>query len=188
MRGYSSHAVGIVMTFALAGCVFDPAGASGDDGAADRADATPGAPDARPLADADVPRADAPPPCPAGWAASGSSCYLVVAQMLAWDAARAACEQAQAHLVIIDDADENERVRALATRFPRWLGATDAANEGTWLWVDGTPAGFTDWALFQPDNFLLNEDCAQQAADGSWNDQDCSGAAAFVCERAASSE
>ncbi len=27
-----------------------------------------------------------------------------------------------------------------------WLGATDAAQEGSWLWQDGTSFAYTNWA------------------------------------------
>ena len=48
-----------------------------------------------------------------------------------------------------------------------WLGASDAATEGSWVWVDGTPLAYSNWgtgAMWQgrsqssePDNYL-NQD------------------------------
>ncbi len=187
MRVGRRHAWLVVTALAVgSACVFDPAGSPAvSDDAPGQADAAPGTPDAaspgtidaRPQGQADA------APCPPGWTPSGSSCYLVVTQALTWDEARDACTLSNAHLVIVNDADENARVRALPGGVAWWIGATDAANESHWLWVDGTPADFTAWAILQPDDFLFNEDCAQQSPDGSWNDFVCTSTAPFVCEQ-----
>ena len=76
----------------------------------------------------------------------------------------------------------------------RWIGATDAAAEGTWLWTDGSPVLFNGasttnpaivrppWDTGQPDN-SGNQDCAQMwQGDGEWDDLGCGDARGFVCE------
>jgi len=66
-----------------------------------------------------------------------------------------------------------------------WIGATDAASEGTWTWVTGETWSYTNWGAGQPDNNTNppfgdsgGEDYAQlvwrngwsSALPGGWND------------------
>jgi Lectin C-type domain len=167
------------MLAAASGCVFDPAGAEPGDGGP--IVVPPDGADAEVPRDIDAGRADASL-CPPGWVAGGTSCYLPVTATVSWTAARDACLANNAHLVIIDNGEENVRVAALAVDTAWWIGATDAETEGTWLWVDGSALVFVAWASGQPDNFFFVEDCAQQKPDGSWNDRNCTVNAAYVCE------
>ena len=52
-----------------------------------------------------------------------------------------------------------------------WIGYTDAASEGTWLWADGWSSDYTHWA---PDEGSGGdwEDCATLYRDG-WHDKNC---------------
>jgi Lectin C-type domain. len=55
-----------------------------------------------------------------------------------------------------------------------WLGASDAATEGTWKWVTGPENGtgltYTNWNSGEPNNSGGDEDCGQFLLDGKWND------------------
>ena len=184
MRVSRRHALSMVVALAAGtGCAFDTAGRDEDPtpGGAVDASIPPADVDARPA----DPSADAALPCPPGWIEAGARCYLVAADALTWADAQVACQAQGGDLVVLEDADENLQVSALAAaRSTWWIGATDAAAEGTWRWIDGREADFDAWALFQPDNFF-NEDCALQSSSGSWNDAGCEEALAYVCERAA---
>ena len=64
-----------------------------------------------------------------------------------------------------------------------WLGATDLATEGTFVWEDGAPVTTTRWNANQPDNYG-NEDCLQLlngVVRGLWNDAPCTSKLRFVC-------
>ena len=68
-----------------------------------------------------------------------------------------------------------------------WIGGTDAASEGTWVWSStGTPLSYTNWYSAQPDNYLGNEDCLEfnwkASSPGKWNDGPCSVKRKYVCE------
>ena len=68
-----------------------------------------------------------------------------------------------------------------------WIGFTDAAVEGTWVWVDGTPTSYTAWETVEatePNNGGGNEHCAtiNRFADSGWNDEVCVDLKNYVCE------
>jgi hypothetical protein len=59
----------------------------------------------------------------------------------------------------------------------------DLAVEGTFVWSNGDAVTYTHWNGGQPDDFHSSEDCAQMRTDGYWNDLNCTGTRAYVCER-----
>lgn len=85
-----------------------------------------------------------------------------------------------------------------------WMGASDAASEGDWKWLDGPEAGesfwsgdengsvlegyYANWNAAEPNDYnngVPGEDCAQfYATTGRWNDLPCSGSniAGYVVE------
>ena len=34
-----------------------------------------------------------------------------------------------------------------------WIGFSDGASEGTWVWMDGTPTDYTVWGPGEPNNY-----------------------------------
>lgn len=91
------------------------------------------------------------------------------------------------YLANITSSDENTFVAARITQ-DGWFGASDAAVEGDWVWLDGpeagttfwtgtasgTASGYENWATGEP-NQAGDEDCSQFYANGSgWNDLPCS--------------
>lgn len=165
----------------------------GDDVANDaRTDARPGMPDAPPL----------PPdaaPCTGGsaHATDGTSCYeafLTLPQT--WVNAETICEGRGGMLAKVESAAENAIVAGLANGNRAWIGGTDLAAEGTFVWADGTPflATYTNWRDTEPNNGNGNfqEDCALIEPAGTWDDRPCDDAVVgatvpgqyfYVCER-----
>ena len=91
-----------------------------------------------------------------------------------WAAAQADCVADGARLWIIESALEQSSWTG------DWTGVTDAATEGTWLTVDGTPATFLPWLAGQPDGGAA-EDCVRADSAG-FEDRDCNDMRDFVCE------
>jgi len=121
-----------------------------------------------------------PPPAPTIVAgpilnpANGNNYYLF-GNGLNWIDAEAAAVVLGGHLTSINDADENEFVRANVLRFDGadrrgWIGFTDQASEGTFAWSDGTPAAFTSWSGGEPNNTGGTENYAEMFGNGFWND------------------
>lgn len=90
------------------------------------------------------------------------------------------------YLANITSSEENSFVAARITQ-DGWFGASDAAVEGDWVWLDGpesgtlfwrgtgngTAFGYENWANNEP-NQSGDEDCSQFYANGSgWNDLPC---------------
>ena len=63
-----------------------------------------------------------------------------------------------------------------------WIGYSDELQEGSYVWYDQSPAGYTNWAGGEPNN-SGDEDCTQIFPNGQWNDLSCtSGSSKSVIE------
>ena len=104
---------------------------------------------------------------------------------LTWAGAKAACLADGYAFVSIGSSAENTWVigEAYSTGGGHWwIGATDSATEGTWLWSDGSAASYTNWASGEPNN-NGNADCADFGPHGyTWEDHSCSAAFSYICE------
>lgn len=141
-----------------------------------------------PTAGASVPACD-------GVVANGA-CFKALAVNLSWTQAQAGCVAWGGHLARISSAAENTSVRSIANTVcgaasTLWIGATDQFTEGAFVWTDGTPLTYTNWAGGEPNNCVgccsianAGEDGSQMLASGQWNDVCVATAAAcHVCRR-----
>ncbi len=116
--------------------------------------------------------------------------YQCFGEPVTWPQAQAACQEMGGHLIIINSEEENTFASFFVTGTRAlWIGLTDEAQEGTWRWVDGTPAEFTAWAPGEPNDWQGREDHAEIALyedDGviyaRWNDSDIAHVDGFICE------
>ena len=83
--------------------------------------------------------------------------------------------------------EEHQFMVELHGGFP-WLGGQrDPGNHSNWVWSDGTPWDYSNWALGEPNDFG-GEDCVEfgNRALGErdlWNDKSCSVVRTFVCKK-----
>ncbi len=102
--------------------------------------------------------------------------YKVYPEVLTWKEARKKCRELGGDLaVVLDDAHNQFLMGLVRARLldEAWLGASDEAKEGEWLWVDGSPMRYGNWFPGQPNNKQGLEHYAVMLAnrDGKWSDQ-----------------
>jgi cysteine-rich repeat protein len=90
------------------------------------------------------------------------------------------------YLVSITSADEQTFVQNIGAGNERWIGAGDAAVEGSFEWISGEPWSYTNWRNGEPSGG--GEDCVEIENDGQWDDQPCDDQKWYVCERGAAGE
>lgn len=90
--------------------------------------------------------------------------YSVVLTKMAWKQAKSHAESPGGHLVTISDEPENTFVVDLARQKgverDFWIGLTDEAKEGAFVWVTGEPLNYTKWHPGEPNNYGGNENHA----------------------------
>lgn len=143
-------------------------------------------------------------PCAAGeLLGPDDHCHFIEAVALSWDAARERCRARGASwdLGVVRSLEESRFVAAEITA-EAWLGASDAASEGSWSWVtDSAPfwtgagtgapvaGAYTNWNATEP-NGGITTNCARALpnAFGSptpnapWADLPCAQLRASICE------
>ncbi|KAI1900726.1 hypothetical protein AGOR_G00052860 [Albula goreensis] len=130
-------------------------------------------------------------PCDEGWLFFQGSCYLLSTDKASWHGAEMKCDEQGAHLMVIDNADEQDFISDVLIRASYWIGLVERGEEGHWSWVDGTDFLSTPhfWDVGQPDEWhavIHGEDCGQLQLNiqnvHRWNDADCTLRHLYVCE------
>ncbi len=119
--------------------------------------------------------------------------YFCTTPELAWDAAGAACKAMLADLVVVDHKVENQFLvdtgELLGLRW--WIGLSDLALEGQFVWVDGQPLDpdIKLWANGEPNNESIldpgDANCvaiADELLNLNWRDQACGHPYPYICE------
>jgi len=103
------------------------------------------------------------------------SCFLLFAAPKTFADAKAMCEANSSHLAILTTAPVDTFAEQFVGTLDTWIGLDDQLVENTFVWVDGTPLGFTNWHTGEP-NDSGGEDCAVIAGariDKQWDDRPC---------------
>lgn len=93
------------------------------------------------------------------------------------------CKQWKGHLVKITSAFKNTVLQGLIDA-DTWIGGTDVAVEGEWLWcADDSPFTYDNWSPSVPNPGGFNKDCAIiKHSNGLWLDKDCDKEYPYICE------
>jgi len=125
-------------------------------------------------------------------------CYMAFNSQKTWFQARRYCENLGGYLVTITSEDEMNFVwKRFGSMFTTtwqgpWIGFSDAAREGDWVWVTGESgvigqdSVYANWYIGEPDDCCGGQDCASIAGGHwgyKWNDNKCHNLLPFICER-----
>ncbi|VDI62869.1 Hypothetical predicted protein [Mytilus galloprovincialis] len=101
------------------------------------------------------------------------------------------CNSLGSMLAEVTSGSEMTFLRTNAENYGRtfWLGGSDRASEGVWVWTtSGQGFTVTDWhtrTTHEPNNQDGNENCLtiHKELDFEWNDDKCSNVYRFICEK-----
>uniref|UniRef100_UPI003AAB8FFC C-type lectin domain family 7 member A n=1 Tax=Centroberyx gerrardi TaxID=166262 RepID=UPI003AAB8FFC len=98
-------------------------------------------------------------PCLADWLLFRSSCYLFTGDQYSsswktWDESREHCRKMKADLVMVGSQEEQEFINNHTERYNDdahgyWIGLTNKAKAGQWLWADGSIPTVKYWIVQQ---------------------------------------
>ncbi|XP_076735055.1 CD209 antigen-like protein C [Maylandia zebra] len=124
--------------------------------------------------------------CEDGWKQHRGKCYYFSTRKSSWDVSRTECRTKGGDLVKIDSKEEQSFLKTkieYGSYF--WIGLTDSAEEGRWLWVDGSPLNerLAFWSFLEPDDWN-GEDCVKMGPM-YWFDNSCKVNHGSICEKPA---
>jgi len=96
--------------------------------------------------------------------------YKVYEADLSWHEARDLCLQAGGYMACIETAEEQAFIAGLADGRYLSLGGTDEADEGKWVWCNGSEFKYECWMSGQPNNYGGDEHYLATYDGGEWVD------------------
>lgn len=110
--------------------------------------------------------------CPTDWLTFRESCYKMGTYKEIIDNAKAECERDGAHLVHIDDEDENKFIKDFVQETQVWIGLEKSGQSWTWI-DDNTRSSFVDWVKSEDQPRMpISRKCATINGDG-WRSAIC---------------
>uniref|UniRef100_A0A673L5J8 C-type lectin domain-containing protein n=1 Tax=Sinocyclocheilus rhinocerous TaxID=307959 RepID=A0A673L5J8_9TELE len=127
--------------------------------------------------------------CDEGYLLFGEHCYHFETETVKnWQDAENYCVAQNGHLVSIHNQETpfeqgfiQAQIQSVPTGVSLWMGAHDSITEGGWMWTDGSPFRYINWASGNPDDYY-NEDCLSILINsGAWNDDNCENKRGYIC-------
>ncbi|XP_056678002.1 C-type lectin domain family 4 member G isoform X1 [Monodelphis domestica] len=126
-------------------------------------------------------------PCPDSWLAFEGSCYFFSTTKAHWDKSQQNCAKEQAHLVIVNNLEEQTFLTQNTKGLGYWIGLTATRSRGRvngYIWIDGTKLTFSYWNEGEPNDSRKNENCIMILYSGRWNDAPCANLNDYwICEK-----
>ena len=115
-----------------------------------------------------------------GWLMVGSSCYLVSTAPMSWYKAQEFCWSQGAHLTEIKSKYEEDGLDlVLASGIVYWIGLTDQAQEGRYMWAEShQELQYSNWGPSDPNDLGRGEqNCVLKSLEADdwrgWIDYRC---------------
>uniref|UniRef100_A0A8B9NY81 MRC1 protein n=1 Tax=Apteryx owenii TaxID=8824 RepID=A0A8B9NY81_APTOW len=137
-----------------------------------------------------------PPPeggCPEDWVLFNNKCFRMFGlnenDTLTWHAARNNCRHFRGNLATISKKETQAFLMSLLkdAATDAWIGLNDINREHSYLWTDGSPVHYTNWAKGSP-SYYSKDDCVfmmknptEQA--GKWKDEECKTSKSYICQK-----
>ena len=101
--------------------------------------------------------------------------HYTLTDSLNWADAKTAADALDGYLATVNDAAEDawivENFATLTAPDPVWIGYTDAAEEGVWVWVNGEESTYSSWGPNEPNDIGTEDVCEVFPGNPSiWND------------------
>lgn len=135
------------------------------------------------------------PGCPGtAFVACDGICYANCPVSVQQSTAEAQCVLWGGHLASIRTSAQPACVSTLLSAGAHWLGYVQAGTatlpDANWTWIDGTPTGFENWIVGEPDDSdgaeNGNDNCSFINNDfgaGRWGDEPCGMFKGYLCSR-----
>uniref|UniRef100_A0A2K6NU85 Fc epsilon receptor II n=1 Tax=Rhinopithecus roxellana TaxID=61622 RepID=A0A2K6NU85_RHIRO len=124
--------------------------------------------------------------CPEKWINFQRKCYYFGKGTKQWLHARYACEDMEGQLVSIHSPEEQDFLTKHASHTGSWIGLRNLNLKGEFIWVDGSPMDYSNWAPGEPTSQSQGKDCVMMRGSSHWNNAFCDRKlGAWVCDRLA---
>jgi len=112
--------------------------------------------------------------------------YYVTTSSLTYAEAAASCQSGGGYLATISSATMNTAIVGIfGSSSTFWIGYSRSTLPcgTTWVWQDGSSSSYTNWATYQPDCYLSNENSVEINFGGAgyWNDRPASYTLQGIC-------
>ncbi|KAL4698684.1 hypothetical protein H8959_011341 [Pygathrix nigripes] len=112
---------------------------------------------------------------------SGKKLFVTNGERMPFSKVKALCAGLQATVAAPKNAEENKAVQDVAKDIA-FLGITDEATEGQFMYVTGGRLTYSNWRKDEPNDHGSGEDCVILLSNGLWNDISCTASFIAVCE------
>lgn len=121
--------------------------------------------------------------CKPGWYTYNSFCYKVSDELTSFNQANSSCINEGAVLIFIEDFDELYFLDTiLAADEKVFVGMTDIAEEGQWVWMDGSTVTLDPlWHGNFPTGGT-ERNCAEYVQNHGFRDRSCDVNRKYVCK------
>ncbi|NXL83123.1 MRC1 protein, partial [Alectura lathami] len=137
-----------------------------------------------------------PPPkggCPEDWLLFDNKCFKVFGldenDTLTWHAARNNCIDFGGNLATISKKENQAFLMSLLKNAATdaWIGLNDINQEHMYLWTDGSPVYYTNWAKGSR-SYYSKDDCVYMKKNpveqaGKWKDEECKTSKSYICQK-----